>query len=515
MEELSRREALEAISRLGVAALLPAAAAGCTGPRPGGGVAAAALSTRRSDLIREENARPGTREWLLERPRIDAASKYRCPWIEGFWSRSSVRPGEEVTLHVSTNPASSFRVDFYRLGYYGGLGGRHVASLGSFPGRVQDEPLTGPRRLRECVWEPCLKLAVPAEWPSGVYVAKLTAERELVQSYAVIVVRDDRACDFIFQCSDTTWQSYNRWPSQFSLYDDGQSTWYWGAGVDVSFDRPYGKYCQILDQPLSTGSGEFLLWEFPLAHWMESRGYDVSYISNIDTHADPAGLRRAKGFLSVGHDEYYSLSMFENLRAAIADGLNAAFFSGNTCCGVIELLPSSDGRPNRIFRRVDRFGPRDETGDRIFTAMKTLPRQAPDESMLIGARSTGTVMGGAPYVCARPDHWVFEGSGMQEGDAIPGLVGWEWHGDPAAIPGLEVVARGATHCSAGDGTYTSTVYPGPSGNFVFNAATCWWADGLAAPPGYLHPAAHGAAPQGPDPRVQRITANVLDRMRLA
>jgi hypothetical protein len=103
---------------------------------------------------------------------------------------------------------------------------------------------------------------VPAEWPSGVYVAKLTAERELVQSYAVIVVRDDRACDFIFQCSDTTWQSYNRWPSQFSLYDDGQSTWYWGAGVDVSFDRPYGKYCQILDQPsrrarASSSSGSF------------------------------------------------------------------------------------------------------------------------------------------------------------------------------------------------------------------------------------------------------------------
>ncbi|MEX0714521.1 MAG: hypothetical protein WD278_19450, partial [Pirellulales bacterium] len=32
------------------------------------------------------------------------------------------------------------------------------------------------------------------------------------------------------------------------------------------------------------GSGEFLLWEFPLAFWMEQHGYDVSYISNIDTH---------------------------------------------------------------------------------------------------------------------------------------------------------------------------------------------------------------------------------------
>ena len=57
----------------------------------------------------------------------------------------------------------------------------------------------------------------------------------------------------------------------------------------VSWDRPYGKYCQVVDAPLSQGSGEFLLWEFPLAFWMEKEGYDVSYISNVDTHIDPKG----------------------------------------------------------------------------------------------------------------------------------------------------------------------------------------------------------------------------------
>ena len=80
----------------------------------------------------------------------------------------------------------------------------------------------------------------------------------------------------LFQVSDTTWNAYNRWPSQFSLYDDGQKEWYWGPNVQTSFDRPYGKYCQIVDAPLSVGSGEFLLWEFPLAYWMEQQGYDVT-----------------------------------------------------------------------------------------------------------------------------------------------------------------------------------------------------------------------------------------------
>jgi len=67
----------------------------------------------------------------------------------------------------------------------------------------------------------------------------------------IFIVRDDRKADLIFQCSDTTWQAYNRWPSQYSLYDDGKSVWYWGPRVDVSFNRPYGKYCQILDAPFT------------------------------------------------------------------------------------------------------------------------------------------------------------------------------------------------------------------------------------------------------------------------
>jgi hypothetical protein len=463
-------------------------------------------------IVRNENERPGTRDWLLTRTRVDPATKYRCPWVEGYCSRTSVRAGEEVSFFVSTNPPSPFRIDFYRMGYYGGAGGRHVVSHGPFPGVAQPDPPVGERRLRECAWEPCLTIKVPPDWVSGVYVGKLTAEREGLQSYVIFVVRDDRHADFIFQCSDTTWQSYNRWPSQFSLYDDGKSQWYWGPGVDVSFDRPYGKYCQILDQPLSIGSGEFFLWEFPLAYWLEQRGEDVTYVSNLDTHADPAGLMRTKGFLSVGHDEYYSIEMFNQLKGAIGKGLNVAFLSGNTCCGRIDPRPGTRGAANRIFSRVDRYGPRD-TKER-FDSIFRLPYRSPNENTLVGARSTGEVTGGADWVCAEPDHWLFEGTGMKKGDAIPGLVGWEWHGEPAEIPGLAVVASAMTTDGKGNphGAYTATVYPGPKRNFVFNASSCWWADGLSEPPGYVRPSAY-TTPKGPDPRAQRITANLLERMK--
>ncbi len=471
----------------------------------------APIRAAEADRIRDENESPGTRDWMTTNVRVDPKTKYRSPWIEGYASRTSVRPGEPISLHVSTNPASPFAVDIYRMGYYQGLGGRHVARLGPFAGRVQPDPAVGDMRLRECTWEPCTTLTIPADWTSGVYLAKLTAEREGLQSYLIWVVRDDRKCDFLFQVSDNTWNAYNRWPGQFSLYDDGQKVWYWGPDVKTSFDRPYGKYCQILDAPLSVGSGEFFLWEFPLAFWMEKQGYDVSYISNTDTHVDPDGFLRARGWLSVGHDEYWSLAMYGNVKRAIAHGLNAAFLSGNSVCGVVPMLPSTDGRPCRIITRVGLFGGITDEA-KGFPDMLRLKEHGPSESPLIGARSAYPVTGGGDWVCRKPDHWLFAGTGMKAGDGIPGLVGWEWHGDPAKIDGLEVVASGPTTNGSVPGEFVSTVYPGPKGNVVFNASTCWWADGLSEPPGYVRPAVY-TKPKGPDPRVQRITANLLDRFR--
>lgn len=472
---------------------------------------AQAATPAEPERIRAENERPGTRDWMATNVRVDPDTKYRSPAIEGYSSRTSVRPGESLTIHVSTNPASPFVIDIYRLGYYQGHGGRHLARLGPFRGAVQPDPPVGDKRLRACQWEPCTELTIPPDWTSGVYLGKLTAEREGLQSYVVFIVRDDRQADFLFQCSDNTWNAYNRWPGQFSLYDDGQKQWAWGNAAAVSFDRPYGKYCQIFDAPLSVGSGEFLLWEFPVAYWMEQHGYDLTYISNSDTHFDPQGLKRAKAFLSVGHDEYWSVEMYEHLKGAIADGLNVAFLSGNALCGVVPMLPASDGRPGRIITRVGLFGGTDDTA-KGFPEMATLTQPGPDEGLLIGARNMYPVTGGGPWVCRQPEHWLFAGTGMQAGDGIPGLVGWEWHGDPAAIPGLEVVASGPTDNGSVKGEYASTIYPGPRGNFVFNASTIWWGDGLSEPPGYVRPAVY-TQPQGPDPRVQRITANLLDRFR--
>lgn len=62
----------------------------------------------KNELIVQENRLPGTRDWMLGNTRVDPASKYRCPQIEGYCSHTSIRAGETIQFYISTNPASSY-----------------------------------------------------------------------------------------------------------------------------------------------------------------------------------------------------------------------------------------------------------------------------------------------------------------------------------------------------------------------------------------------------------------------
>jgi hypothetical protein len=491
---ISRRSLLKGVAGAGLASAVTPLAVG-------------AESRPRDGVIARENSRPGTTDWQLT---FIKSRDYRSEMIEGYCSHTSVRAGGELDIFVSANPETEVTIDFYRMGYYGGKGGRHVSRLGPFTALPQPTPPIGERRVRECRWTRTTRLKIPPDWVSGVYLGKLSCAAHRYQSYVVFVVRDDRKADLLFQTSDTTWQAYNKWPNEFSLYDSDPPRRPWGPDTMVSYDRPYGKYPQVVDNILSQGSGSFLLWEFPLCYWLEQHGYDVTYWSNLDTHADRSGLDRVKCFLSVGHDEYWSLEMYDHVKSAIQGGLSAAFLCGNSVSGVIPLnLKNPDGRTTRRFYRMGRFGGTSASSDP--TAGKW-EKDGPPEELLIGAKTMTPANGSANWTATNAEHWLFAGTGMKNGDFIPGLVGWEFHGAPGAIPGLEVLATGETTKSSGEKTtYAATIYPGPKGNWVFNAATIYWSIGLSQPPGFILPYSHSGRPHGVDERVQKMTTNFLQR----
>jgi hypothetical protein len=461
--------------------------------------------------IVKENSKAGSKNWILTRVKADTC-RLEKPYkanlfcrqeaIEGYCSRMSIKAGETLDVFVSANPVSSFSVDIYRLGYYGGNGARKVLSLGPIDAKTQSTPPDGEKNLRDCKWEKTFGFKIPTDWVSGVYIGKMTAKVSGYQSYIVFIVKDDRKADFVFQCSDFTWQQYNRWPEWRSGYDwhyeNGEhNPWTSDPGAEISMNRPYTFYFNGLPvgvgDPRFVGAGEFLMWEYPLAYWMESKGYNVTYVSNLDVHQNPKELLRAKGFLSVGHDEYWTRQMYDNVSAARDAGVNLMFLSGNAVSGVVYTKPDSKGNSDRIMGRIERFK---------------------DEEKLMGGKSYGVGIGN--WACVAPEHWLFAGTGMKKGDYIKDLVGWEYHGFPIGKqPGIKVLATGPMIDKEDSTVYAATIYETPRGNFVFDAATCWWPMPLSTPPLYQTVTNPNGAYKGhpiyfkKDVRVQKMTENLF------
>ncbi|WP_276373754.1 N,N-dimethylformamidase beta subunit family domain-containing protein [Chryseolinea sp. H1M3-3] len=467
-----------------------------------------AVPTPTENRIVRENKLEGTTSWLINVPEkhCDYPDHQYCrrPEVEAFCSKASYQTGDTLHIFVSTNPAASYNIEIYRMGYYGGNGGRLMKSSETLQGKPQVVPTAGKNNLVECKWDTAYSMAIPKEWVSGVYLGKLTTQNN-DQSYVIFILKDQRDADVIFQCSDMTWQAYNRYPYWHSMYDEGQKAWVNTNGARISFDRPYSLYINALPMdfaPLSNGSGEFLLWEFPLAFWLEKEGYDVTYISNTDTHADPNGLLRGKAFLSVGHDEYWTPTMVKNVSHARDEGVNLLFLCGNSVDGSVYLDKSWDGRPNRITGRLPE-------------------RELPDEEELMGSSSYG--VGYGDIVWKSTHHWMFQGTNLKDGDVTKELVGWEYHGYPLKKD-TSLVVLGTCDIQpnkfANDNppAHAVTIYTAAKGNFVFNAGTCFWNLPLSTPPGFQTPVNN----QGDlgkkvvnyvkdDPKIQRITKNLLDR----
>src|SRR6266852_3062669 len=289
--------------------------------------------------IQIENAKPGTTSWNLD----NSASNHE---IEGYASLTSVNAGGQISFFVNTSDPT-FTLIIYRLGWYGGLGGRQMTNPVDLPGTAQTIPAPDPNTgIVDCNWINPYVFTVPSAWVSGVYVVKLTGDSSGKQFYITFVVRNDgRASALLYQMSVTTYEAYNNYGGK-SLYDYNSTSsipqaQVGGAGlnsaVKVSFNRPYE----------DSGEGHFFRYEFDMVGFLEQNGYDVTYSTDVDTHTRPSELGLHKAFLSVGHDEYWSLEMRQNVTNALNQGLSLGFFSADDCAWQIRFEPSLvTGDPN-------------------------------------------------------------------------------------------------------------------------------------------------------------------------
>jgi hypothetical protein len=446
-----------------------------------------------------ENQQPGSSAWKLTKTADDVNGQ-----IKGYASDVRVAPGGTLTLYVTVNPAQTFTVDVFRMGWYGGMGGRLMLHDGPVNGITQSTcPTDATTGMIACNWTPSYTLSTGSAWTSGIYLAVLTNAAGY-QNYVNFVVRDGRPAAFLYAEPVNTYQAFNDYPndkltgkSLFEYNSYGANT---VAGttraVKVSFDRPY----------TGDGSGQFLSWEVQLVRWLEKSGYDVTYSTNVDTNSNGADLLNHKAFFSPGHDEFWSGAMYDAAAAARDHGVNLAFFGANAVYWQVRYEASAAGVANRVLVCY-KSGSLDPVKDSTATVrFRDTPVSRP-EQQLIGVQYTSEVSSGnnVPYVVTNSTNWTYASTGFTDGATVPGIVGFEMDRLMATYPAPTVSSQTLlsqspfTNTSGASDYANSSIYQAPSGAYVFASGTTSWSWALD----------NYRTTIQTDPRIQQTTVNVL------
>ncbi len=465
--------------------------------------------TRSFNPIPAENRKPGTKAWELE-GNVDGR-------IQGFADKISLKQGEKTTIYVESPVA--WKAEIYRIGWYGGLGGRLITTIGEQKPRNQSAAKFTKHEIEnmvECHWKPSVDIQTDKKWTTGFYLVKLITN-DGSMSYIPIVVRDDRPSTYVQQASVTTWLAYNTYGrrSIYAYLDAKHSTAaFKGRSRLVSFDRPFS----MEERELLNGAERFLEFEIQMVRFMEARGYDVTYATNLDTHTSAETLAQHDTFISVGHDEYWTKEMRDNLEILRDSGVNLCFFGANDGYRAVRLEDSPLG-PLRRMRHYKEYTEDPLLGKddpRVAAQWRFGPTNRP-ENELLGIMYAADPVDFA-WVAGDTDHWLYKKSGFKPGEKVPHMVGHEydkvWTEGPFAnyTPGnINVLATSPVVTSEGDKDVAhTTYYTAQSGAGVFAAGTIRWSWGLDDYGTGTNITTHFHNPGVKSEKVQRFTENLLE-----
>jgi hypothetical protein len=383
--------------------------------------------------IQTENLLPGSAAWYnFNVLGWNAADNVHD--MEGFASKDSVNIGQQIKLYVNANKTKDpqYSINIYRLGWYQGYGARLMTTTPIVrSSTTQTIPVPDSLgTVKATNWANPYTLTIPASWTAGIYVATIIGNTTAKGQYIPFVVTDTaRSSDYLFQVSTTTWQAYNAWGGK-SLYGFNSTG---GAARKVSFDRPY---------QYDGGLGGLRTGDLNMLNFLEREGFDVTYQSDIDTHAIANGnLLKYKSVLSVGHDEYWTKAMRDNFENARDHGISLGFFGANIAYWQIRMENA-----NRTIVGYKDFSATEDplriTNKALVTSRWRNPTYANrPENALIGVMYAFGPLGTSvldtdlkaskndPWQTDINSHWTYTATGVLETDLVTGvfkgLLGYE------------------------------------------------------------------------------------------
>ena len=399
----------------------------------------------------------GSEEWRLRQP---GAGR-----IAAYTTRISGPPGILVGLRVSTTE-DRYSVSAYRIGWYPHGTGALVWRSGALRGHQQPDPVVRPFETRTVLapWKTSLRLETSG-WVPGFYVFKLLSGTGWETLVPYVVSSPSAQGSVALVAPVTTWQAYNRWGG-YSLYDAPEGD---RRSWAVSFDRPFNG---------ATGANDYRTAAIPVVVQAERLGIRLSYFTNVELDQNPSLLEGAAGYVSMGHDEYWTPGMRHAVERARDAGTNLAFLGANTMYWRIRLDDTNTG-PARLetgYRSDASLDPLHDERPRAATSRFRDEPAADSEQAVLGMEYECYPVD-ADYVVVSPTWWGFRGSGVRRGERMPGLVGPEAdrvYLNEATPRPMEVLSHTSYSCRGVPTTSQSVYYTTRSGAGVFSAGTLRW-----------------------------------------
>lgn len=421
----------------------------------------------------------------------------------GYSNSLSVKQGEKLKFYISTG-RSSYNIKIYKLGIETVL----VYTSPQLTGTIQ--PVPSNSYAAGCNWQKSFEMTIPAAWQPGVYKAVFPVT-DGTSNEIIFVVKSSvysSHSNIVVILSTNTWQAYNNWGGK-SLYDYNSTNGV--KAVKVSFNRPFS-----ID-----GIWDYYRWSEDFIKWAEENNYQLEFAVDTDLDADPNFLSNYKVAAYIGHDEYFTRDERRQVENFVADGKKLIILSGNTMWWQIRF---EDNLKTMVCYKSAEADPLTGIQDSLVTvSFFNHPVNDPENKIIgVSYRQGGFVNnqgylpaseGYTDYAAFNTHHWVFNGTGLKEGDE---------YGYDGKIVGVEVdgvnfsFQNGIPKPSGGDGTpsnfrilslspafntegfgdghSTAGIYLTPNGGAVFNASTTNWTNGLRV-----------------DSRVSRITKNVFNQ----
>lgn len=300
-------------------------------------------------------------------------------------------------------------------------------------------------------------------WSSGYYLFRFENENE-GKFDLIFLITPSLPKEISIVASTNTWQAYNSFGGRSNYTDMGFLTKHfrrvsrylgWNFyNVALPHRRPYLKSQTDIEFNRSADHhyhvSRVVLAETPLVHFLDKRNIEYGVYGDFDFAFDPHILQ-SKLIVFHNHSEYWSDEMINRLEEYIETGGKVIFLSGNNIYRKVKFTKSG---LQMIDQKID--------AERV--------------RKLIGAfYSRDGYKTYAPYEVAMPEHWVFAGQDLIEGDVFgsfssimgKGGSGMEMDITGKGSEGFSILAKGQNANAPAEMVFTET----PQGGWVFNASS--------------------------------------------